>query len=101
MRYVRAQPTCGRHAANMVFYVVGHGIDEALQQRLEHLSCQFFAQDVATKQLIRMELGSRAWRGYFPVGGQLLLGYGRAYRLWVAHYPQARCIRWLTGEVKV
>ncbi|MBW4580311.1 MAG: hypothetical protein KME42_12175 [Tildeniella nuda ZEHNDER 1965/U140] len=56
------------------FYVVGHGIDEALQHRLEQLSRQFFAQDVETKQQIRMALGGRAWRGYFPVGGELTSG---------------------------
>ncbi|MBD1847976.1 isopenicillin N synthase family oxygenase [Cyanobacteria bacterium FACHB-63] len=56
------------------FYVVGHGIDETLQQQLEQLSRQFFAQAVATKLNIRMELGGRAWRGYFPVGNELTSG---------------------------
>ncbi len=53
------------------FYIVGHGVDEGLQQRLEQLSRQFFAQDIETKLQIRMALGGRAWRGYFPVGGEL------------------------------
>jgi isopenicillin N synthase-like dioxygenase len=56
------------------FYVVGHGIDEALQQRLEQLSRQFFAQTLETKLQIRMALGGRAWRGYFPIGGELTSG---------------------------
>lgn len=56
------------------FYVVGHGVDEALQQRLEQLSRQFFAEDLETKLQIRMALGGRAWRGYFPVGGELTSG---------------------------
>ncbi|XGV97720.1 MAG: isopenicillin N synthase family dioxygenase [Leptolyngbya sp. BL-A-14] len=56
------------------FYVIGHGIDEALQQRLEHLSRQFFAQPLETKLQIRMALGGRAWRGYFPVGDELTSG---------------------------
>lgn len=56
------------------FYIVGHGIDERLQQRLEQLSQQFFAQDLETKMQIRMALGGRAWRGYFPVGGELTSG---------------------------
>jgi isopenicillin N synthase-like dioxygenase len=56
------------------FYVVGHSIDAALQQRLEDLSRQFFAQDLKTKQQLRMALGGRAWRGYFPVGGELTSG---------------------------
>jgi isopenicillin N synthase-like dioxygenase len=56
------------------FYIVGHGIDEGLQQQLEQLSRQFFAQDLATKLQIRMALGGKAWRGYFPVGGELTSG---------------------------
>ncbi|MDF5706343.1 MAG: 2-oxoglutarate and iron-dependent oxygenase domain-containing protein [Nostoc sp. S4] len=53
------------------FYIVGHGIDENLQQRLELLSRQFFAQDLETKLKIRMTLGGKAWQGYFPVGCEL------------------------------
>lgn len=56
------------------FYVVGHGVDEALQSRLEQLSRQFFAQDMESKLRMRMSLGGRAWRGYFPVGGELTSG---------------------------
>lgn len=53
------------------FYVVGHGIDPALVQRLETLSREFFAREEADKLRWRMELGGRAWRGYFPLGGEL------------------------------
>jgi isopenicillin N synthase-like dioxygenase len=56
------------------FYVVGHGVDDALQERLELLARRFFAQDIDTKMRIRMALGGRAWRGYFPVGGELTSG---------------------------
>lgn len=56
------------------FYIVGHGVDEGLQPRLEQLSRQFFAQDLKTKLEICMERGGRAWRGYFPVGGELTSG---------------------------
>ena len=56
------------------FYVVGHGVDEDLQQQLESASQQFFAQDEPTKLKISMEHGGRAWRGYFPVGGELTSG---------------------------
>jgi isopenicillin N synthase-like dioxygenase len=56
------------------FYIVGHGIDEGLQQHLEQVSHQFFAQDLQTKLEIRMALGGRAWHGYFPVGGELTSG---------------------------
>ncbi|OUL20222.1 2-oxoglutarate and iron-dependent oxygenase domain-containing protein [Nostoc sp. 106C] len=56
------------------FYIVGHGVDEELQQRLEQLSRKFFAQDLETKLEIRMALAGKAWRGYFPVGSELTSG---------------------------
>lgn len=56
------------------FYIVGHGVDEQLQEKLEHLSQHFFAQNVETKLKIRMAIGGRAWRGYFPVGNELTSG---------------------------
>lgn len=56
------------------FYIVGHSVDDHLQQRLEEVSRNFFAQDLAAKLDIRMEMGGRAWRGYFPVGGELTSG---------------------------
>src|SRR5262245_53988185 len=56
------------------FYVVGHGVGEDLQRRLEHHSRRFFAQELEAKMEIRMARGGRAWRGYFPVGGELTSG---------------------------
>ncbi len=56
------------------FYIVGHGVDEGLQARLEALSRRFFAQPLEAKLAIRMELGGLAWRGYFPVRGELTRG---------------------------
>jgi isopenicillin N synthase-like dioxygenase len=56
------------------FYVSGHGIDRPLVARLESLARTFFAQDRATKMAIAMHLGGSAWRGYFPVGGELTSG---------------------------
>ena len=56
------------------FYVVGHGVGEELQARLVTLSRQFFTQDLETKMRIRMALGGRAWRGYFPIGNELTSG---------------------------
>jgi hypothetical protein len=56
------------------FYITGDGVDESLLSRLEQLSRQFFSQDVATQMQIRMSLAGRAWRGYFPVGGELTSG---------------------------
>ncbi len=56
------------------FYIVGHGVDEALQRRLEEVSRPFFALDLETKLAIGMARGGRAWRGYSPVGGELTSG---------------------------
>jgi isopenicillin N synthase-like dioxygenase len=56
------------------FYIVGHDIDLELQERLEHFSREFFQLDLEAKMAIRMELGGRAWRGYFPVGNELTSG---------------------------
>jgi isopenicillin N synthase-like dioxygenase len=56
------------------FYAVGHGVSDELQARLAAEAKRFFAQDLDTKLRIRMALGGRAWRGYFPVGGELTSG---------------------------
>lgn len=56
------------------FYLVNHGVDAGLQERLENLSHTFFQKDEAYKMRWRMALGGKAWRGYFPVGGELTSG---------------------------
>ena len=60
--------------AHGFFYVVGHGIDPALGPRLEDLSHRFFDLPEETKQRFAMPLGGRAWRGWFPLGGELTSG---------------------------
>jgi isopenicillin N synthase-like dioxygenase len=60
--------------AHGFFYVRGHGVDEALVRRLERVAQSFFALDEPTKMQWRMALGGRAWRGYFPLGGELTSG---------------------------
>jgi polar amino acid transport system ATP-binding protein len=56
------------------FYIVGHGIELGTIDRLMALSRAFFLEDEERKQRIHMSLGGRAWRGYFPVGGELTSG---------------------------
>lgn len=56
------------------FYIKGHGIDPHLEARLESLSQEFFSWPADKKNLYRMELAGRAWRGFFPVGGELTSG---------------------------
>jgi len=60
--------------AHGFFYIRGHGVDEALVERLEDLSRRFFALDEAAKMRWRMALGGRAWRGYFPLADELTSG---------------------------
>ena len=56
------------------FYIQGHGISPTLLYDLEADSRAFFDQDEATKMGIAMSKGGRAWRGYFPVEGELTSG---------------------------
>lgn len=53
------------------FYVMGHGAD---MRRLEAEARAFFALPDPTKMESNMARGGRAWRGYFPVGGELTSG---------------------------
>jgi len=56
------------------FYVVGHGVAPALLAALAAASRRFFALPAEVKQEIAMARGGRAWRGWFPVGGELTGG---------------------------
>lgn len=56
------------------FYIIGHGVSEELQNRLEAQSKVFFAQELEVKNQIPMAQAGKAWRGYFPVGGELTSG---------------------------
>jgi isopenicillin N synthase-like dioxygenase len=56
------------------FYVVGHGVSADLQARVDAMAREFFALPEAEKQAVAMAHGGRAWRGWFPVGGELTSG---------------------------
>jgi isopenicillin N synthase-like dioxygenase len=56
------------------FYVTGHGVAPALSARLMTLAREFFSLPVEQKLAIAMAHGGRAWRGYFPVDGELTSG---------------------------
>ena len=60
--------------AHGFFYVTGHGVGEETIERLVAAGRRFFAQDEAVKMRCRMAVGGRAWRGYFPAGGELTSG---------------------------
>jgi isopenicillin N synthase-like dioxygenase len=56
------------------FYAVGHGVPDDLSARLDAHARSFFALDEAEKAAIAMVRGGRAWRGWFPLGGELTSG---------------------------
>jgi isopenicillin N synthase-like dioxygenase len=56
------------------FYLVGHRIAPQVLAELEAQSRRFFALPEERKLAIAMARGGRAWRGYFPVGGELTSG---------------------------
>jgi isopenicillin N synthase-like dioxygenase len=59
---------------NGFFLIEGHGIDSALMHDLEAASRAFFDRPDDDKARIAMPLGGRAWRGWFPLGGELTRG---------------------------
>jgi isopenicillin N synthase-like dioxygenase len=56
------------------FYAVGHGLPPELPARLFAASERFFALPEERKLALAMARGGRAWRGYFPLGGELTAG---------------------------
>jgi isopenicillin N synthase-like dioxygenase len=56
------------------FSIVGHGIPSDLQQRLEAAAHAFFSLNEVDKAQIAMATAGSAWRGWFPVGGELTSG---------------------------
>ena len=56
------------------FYATGHAIDDATMASLMEASRRFFALPEPEKMNIAMARGGRAWRGFFPVGGELTSG---------------------------
>lgn len=56
------------------FYAVGHAISPDTLASLDANCRAFFALPEAEKMKVAMAHGGRAWRGYFPVGGELTSG---------------------------
>ena len=56
------------------FAITGHGVGPDLQDRLEAASHAFFRRPEASKSEIAMANAGSAWRGWFPVGGELTSG---------------------------
>ena len=56
------------------FVISGHGIDPQLRRDLDAAAREFFALPDETKADIAMPRAGLAWRGWFPVGGELTSG---------------------------
>lgn len=56
------------------FYIVGHRVSEPSLAALDRASRKFFGQPEHEKMRMAMKLSGTAWRGYFPVGGELTSG---------------------------
>jgi isopenicillin N synthase-like dioxygenase len=56
------------------FYVANHGVPAELIERLDLAAREFFELPLEAKMEIEMARGGKAWRGYFPVGGELTSG---------------------------
>jgi isopenicillin N synthase-like dioxygenase len=64
----------GACRAHGFFYITGHGVPDDLQQQLETAARAFFALPEREKAAIAMARGGRAWRGWFPLEGELTSG---------------------------
>src|SRR6478736_7364404 len=56
------------------FSVVNHGVDLALIERVDALARVFFARPDPEKAAVAMVHGGTAWRGWFPLHGELTSG---------------------------
>jgi isopenicillin N synthase-like dioxygenase len=56
------------------FRIAGHGVPAEQLAELERLAREFFAQPEAVKAEIAMVHGGAAWRGWFPLDGELTSG---------------------------
>jgi isopenicillin N synthase-like dioxygenase len=59
---------------NGFFAITGHGVDPGLLPRLDGEARAFFARPEADKAQVAMTRAGRAWRGWFPEGGELTSG---------------------------
>lgn len=56
------------------FQIVGHQVPVELRAALRDVSEQFFKLTDEQKAVVSMDVGGRAWRGWFPVGQELTSG---------------------------
>jgi len=53
------------------FLIRGHGVSADLTRRLESAARSFFILPEADREAMAMRHGGAAWRGWFPIGGEL------------------------------
>ncbi len=56
------------------FYIKDHNVSQEIIASLKTLSAQFFSLPEEEKKQISMDKGGIAWRGFFPVNGELTSG---------------------------
>ena len=56
------------------FLITGHGVDPSVVAALDGAARAFFALDDEAKAAVGMARGGRAWRGWFPLDGELTAG---------------------------
>lgn len=56
------------------FYIRNHGVPAALEQMLREAADAFFSLPTEAKERVAMRKGGRAWRGWFPLHGELTSG---------------------------
>lgn len=56
------------------FRITGHALTPGTLDRLDRSARAFFALDHVRKEAIAMRHGRHAWRGWFPLGGELTSG---------------------------
>ena len=57
-----------------LFLIIGHGIPTELLERMDSAARRFFDRPDAVKQQIAMPAAGPAWRGWFPVRGEVTSG---------------------------
>ena len=56
------------------FAIRNHGVSTELREALLRAAADFFARPDAEKQAVSLAHGGSAWRGWFPLGGELTSG---------------------------
>jgi isopenicillin N synthase-like dioxygenase len=65
----------GRECRQTGFFgIIGHGVPHEAQTNLDRAARSFFALPEIVKAEIAMDRAGPAWRGWFPVGGELTAG---------------------------